>query len=243
MAPPKKAPARTKRRIVAPAEKRNQVRLTVDSKFNKAHFSQLFAVLKIRNKNALAEHIIMNFKTKAALAQIVAFYNGPWLDIPFRSIDTSFVFPLTRYCRRAGESGREDSRRGERVQNVSRDGGPVCALQPRQEGFGGKAGTVALVELPALCDGRGGDHRGRIGADSATAGGGAKTGRRTVAHPAHMLLGRSGHPIRVHTLPCSAPPAWRRMIPLLEYAFSRRRNHASRRKRFRKIQSHLPGME
>jgi hypothetical protein len=59
------------------------------------HFSQLFAVLKIRRKNALAEHIIMNFKTKAAQAQIQAFYNGPWLDIPFQSIDTSFVFPLT----------------------------------------------------------------------------------------------------------------------------------------------------
>ena len=88
MAPPKRTTARPKRRIVAPAEKRTQVRLTVDSK-------QLFAVLKIRNKNALAEHIIMNFKTKAAQAQILAFYNGPWLDIPFQSIDTSFVFPLT----------------------------------------------------------------------------------------------------------------------------------------------------
>ena len=87
--------ARTKRRIVAPAEKRTQVRLTVDSKFTKGHFTQLFAVLKIRNKNALAEHIIMNFKTKAAQAQLVAFYNGPWLEIPFQSIDTSFVFPLT----------------------------------------------------------------------------------------------------------------------------------------------------
>ena len=95
MAPPKKAAALTKRRIVAPAEKRTQVRLTVDSKFTKTYFSQLFAVLKIRNKNALAEHIIMNFKTKATQAQIVAFYNGPWLDIPFQSIDTSFVFPLT----------------------------------------------------------------------------------------------------------------------------------------------------
>jgi hypothetical protein len=90
-----KSTARTKRRIVAPAEKRTQVRLTVDSKFTKGHFTQLFAVLKIRNKNALAEHIIMNFKTKAAQAQLVAFYNGPWLDIPFQSIDTSFVFPLT----------------------------------------------------------------------------------------------------------------------------------------------------
>jgi hypothetical protein len=52
-------------------------------------------VLKIRNKNALAEHIIMNFKTKAAQAQLLAFYNGTWLNIPFQSIDTSFVFPLT----------------------------------------------------------------------------------------------------------------------------------------------------
>jgi hypothetical protein len=95
MAPPKKMAAPEKRRVVAPAEKRTQVRLTVDSKFTKTHFNQLFAVLKIRNKNALAEHIIMNFKTKAAQAQILAFYNGPWLDIPFQSIDTSFVFPLT----------------------------------------------------------------------------------------------------------------------------------------------------
>ena len=91
----KKATTRPKRRIVAPAEKRTQIRLTVDSKYTKSHFSQLFAVLKIRRKNALAEHIIMNFKTKAAQAQIQAFYNGPWLDIPFQSIDTSFVFPLT----------------------------------------------------------------------------------------------------------------------------------------------------
>ena len=91
----KKAMPRPKRRIVSPVEKRTQIRLTVDSKFTKAHFSQLFAVLKIRRKNALAEHIIMNFKTKAAKAQIQAFYNGPWLDIPFQSIDTSFVFPLT----------------------------------------------------------------------------------------------------------------------------------------------------
>ena len=91
----KKATARPKRRIVAPAEKRTQIRLTVDSKFTKTHFTQLFAVLKIRRKNALAEHIIMNFKTKAAQTQILTFYNGPWLDIPFQSIDTSFVFPLT----------------------------------------------------------------------------------------------------------------------------------------------------
>jgi hypothetical protein len=95
MAPPKKMAVPAKHRVVAPAEKRTQVRLTVDSKFTKTHFNQLFAVLKIRNKNALAEHIIMNFKTKAAQAQILTFYNGPWLDIPFQSIDTSFVFPLT----------------------------------------------------------------------------------------------------------------------------------------------------
>jgi hypothetical protein len=95
MSAAKKTTARPKRRVVAPAEKRTQVRLTVDSKFTKAHFNQLFAALKIRKKNALAEHIIMNFKTRAALTQILAFYNGPWLNIPFQSIDTSFVFPLT----------------------------------------------------------------------------------------------------------------------------------------------------
>ena len=74
----KKASARPKRRVVAPAETRTQLRLTVDSKFTKSQFTQLFGVLKIRRKNALAEHIIMNFKTKAAQAQILAFYNGPW---------------------------------------------------------------------------------------------------------------------------------------------------------------------
>jgi len=95
MATAKKAVIRTKRRIVAPVERRTQIRLTVDSKFTKTHFTQLFAVLGIRNKNALAEHIIMNFKIKAAQAQLVAFYNGPWLNIPFQSIDTAFVFPLT----------------------------------------------------------------------------------------------------------------------------------------------------
>ena len=91
----KKATTRPKRRVVAPAEKRTQLRLTVDSRFTKSYFNQLFAVLKIRRKNALAEHIIMSFKSKAAQAQLVAFYNGPWLNIPFQTIDTAFVFPLT----------------------------------------------------------------------------------------------------------------------------------------------------
>jgi len=95
MPPPKRTTARPKRRVVAPAENRTQVRLTVDSKFTKSHFSQLFAVLKIRRKNALAEHIIMSFKTKAAQTQLLAFYNNQWLNIPFQSIDTAFVFPLT----------------------------------------------------------------------------------------------------------------------------------------------------
>ena len=95
MTPPKKAAIRTKRRIVAPLEKRTQLRLTVDTKFTKTHFNQLFAVLGIRKKNALAEHIIMNFHTKVAQAQLVAFYNGLWLNIPFQAIDTAFVFPLT----------------------------------------------------------------------------------------------------------------------------------------------------
>ena len=91
----KKAMTQPKRRVVAPVETRTQLRLTVDSKFTKSHFSQLFAVLKIRRKNALAEHIIMSFKTKAAQTQLLAFYNNQWLNIPFQSIDTAFVFPLT----------------------------------------------------------------------------------------------------------------------------------------------------
>jgi len=95
MTPATKTTTKPKRKVVAPAEKRTQLRLTVDSRFTKSYFNQLFAVLKIRKQNALAEHIIMNFKTKAAQTQIVAFYNGPWLNIPFQSIDTSFVFPLT----------------------------------------------------------------------------------------------------------------------------------------------------
>jgi hypothetical protein len=91
----KKVTPRPKRRIVSPAEERTQLRLTVDSKFTKNHFNQLFAVLKVRRKNALAEHIIMSFKSNAAQAQLVAFYNNQWLNIPFQSIDTAFVFPLT----------------------------------------------------------------------------------------------------------------------------------------------------
>ena len=95
MIPTKKTGIRTKARIVAPVEKRTQLRLTVDSRFTKSHFNQLFAVLGIRRKNALSEHIIMNFKTKVAQAQLVAFYNNQWLNIPFQNIDTAFVFPLT----------------------------------------------------------------------------------------------------------------------------------------------------
>jgi len=95
MVTPKKATTRPKRRVVSPAEKRTQLRLTVDSRFTVRHFNQLFAVLKIRRKNALAEHIIMHFKTKAVQAQLLAFYNHQWLNIPFQSIDTAFVFPLT----------------------------------------------------------------------------------------------------------------------------------------------------
>ena len=95
MPAPKKATTRPKRRVVAPAEKRTQLRLTVDSRFTKNYFNQLFAVLKIRKKNALAEHIIMSFKSKVAQTQLVAFYNNQWLNIPFQTIDTAFVFPLT----------------------------------------------------------------------------------------------------------------------------------------------------
>ena len=91
----KKATTRPKRRVVSPAEKRTQLRLTVDSRFTVRHFNQLFALLKVRRKNALAELIIMSFKTKAAQAQLLAFYNNQWLNIPFQTIDTAFVFPLT----------------------------------------------------------------------------------------------------------------------------------------------------
>ena len=42
----KKSTTRPKRRVVSPAEKRTQLRLTVDSRFTKSHFNQLFAVLK-----------------------------------------------------------------------------------------------------------------------------------------------------------------------------------------------------
>jgi hypothetical protein len=90
-----KTTTRPMRRVVSPAEERTQLRLTVDSRFTMSHFNQLFAVLKIRRKNALAEHIIMSFKSKAAQAQLLRFYNNQWPNIPFQSIDTAFVFPLT----------------------------------------------------------------------------------------------------------------------------------------------------
>src|ERR1035441_8266653 len=91
----KNATTRPKRRVVAPAEKRTQLRITVDFRFTKNYFNQLFAVLKVRKKNALAERIIMSFKSNAAQAQLLAFYNNQWLNIPFQTIDTAFVFPLT----------------------------------------------------------------------------------------------------------------------------------------------------
>ena len=91
----KKTTTQPKHRVVSPADKRTQLRLTIDSKFTKAHFNQLFAVLKIRKKNALAEYIIMSFKSKTAQKELVAFYNNQWLNIPFQTIDAAFVFPLT----------------------------------------------------------------------------------------------------------------------------------------------------
>jgi len=86
---------RSKSRIVAPKEKRTQLRLTVDSRFTVPHFKQLFGKLGIRKKNALAEHIITNFKTKKAEEALKDFFNGEWLNIPFQAIDNQFVFPLT----------------------------------------------------------------------------------------------------------------------------------------------------
>ena len=84
----KKATAQPKRRVVSPMETRTQLRLTVDSKFTKSHFGQLFAVLKIRRKNALAEHIIMSFKTKAAQTQLLR------LPRPSKSTPATSVAPL-----------------------------------------------------------------------------------------------------------------------------------------------------
>jgi len=55
-------------------------------------FQPAFCRAQNPQKNALAEHIIMSFKTKAAQAQLVAFYNNQWQNIPFQSIDTASYF-------------------------------------------------------------------------------------------------------------------------------------------------------
>jgi hypothetical protein len=91
----KKTTTQPKHRVVSPADKRTQLRLTIDSRFTRNYFNQLFAILKIRKKNALAEYIIMSFKSKTAQKELVAFYNNQWLNIPFQTIDAAFVFPLT----------------------------------------------------------------------------------------------------------------------------------------------------
>ena len=59
---------RLKPRVVAPIRERIQVRLTIDSRFTQYNFEQFFSVFKIRRRNALAEHLIMNFKSKTAQA-------------------------------------------------------------------------------------------------------------------------------------------------------------------------------
>ncbi len=127
----KKTSSRPKRRVVSPAEKRTQLRLTVDSRFTKTQFNQLFAVLKIRKKNALAEHIIMSFKTKAAQAQLLAFYNNQWLNIPFQTIDTAFVFPLTH----------------EIADELERVGGEVLCGVNRSKAFRVMAACFGLLSL------------------------------------------------------------------------------------------------
>jgi hypothetical protein len=95
MAPLKMTTTRTKHRIVSPAEKRTQVRVTVDFKFTKTHFNQLFAVLKIRNKNGPGRAHHYEFQKQGRANADSCVLQWAWLDIPFRSIDTSFVFPLT----------------------------------------------------------------------------------------------------------------------------------------------------
>jgi hypothetical protein len=84
-----------KHRVVSPKAERSQIRLTIDSRFTQYFFEQFFSVFKIRRKNALAEHLIMSFKSKTAQAGLHAFYKNEWMDIPSRPIDTSLVVPLT----------------------------------------------------------------------------------------------------------------------------------------------------
>jgi hypothetical protein len=84
-----------KHRVVSPKAERFQVRLTIDSRFTQSNFERFFSVFKIRRRNALAEYIIMNFKSKTAQAGLQKFYRNEWLDIPTRTIDTSLVAPLT----------------------------------------------------------------------------------------------------------------------------------------------------
>ena len=86
---------RLKPRVVAPIRERIQVRLTIDSRFTQYNFEQFFSLFKIRRRNALAEHLIMNFKSKTAQAGLHDFYRNEWLDIPARTINTSLVVPLT----------------------------------------------------------------------------------------------------------------------------------------------------
>ena len=88
-----------KHRVVSPKGERAQIRLTIDARFTKYYFDRLISVFKIRKRNAVAEHIIMNFKTKAAQARLHAFYKNEWQDMPFPEIDTAFVFPLTNKIR------------------------------------------------------------------------------------------------------------------------------------------------
>jgi hypothetical protein len=63
-----------KHRVVSPKAERFQVRLTIDSRFTQSNFERFFSVFKIRRRNALAEYIIMSFKTKAAQAKLQDFY-------------------------------------------------------------------------------------------------------------------------------------------------------------------------
>ncbi len=87
-------------------------------------------MLKIRKKNALAEHIIMSFKSKVAQTQLVAFYNNQWLNIPFQTIDTAFVFPLTyEIADELERVGGEVLGGVNRSKSISRDGGLFCLRQ------------------------------------------------------------------------------------------------------------------
>ena len=94
-----------KHRVVSPKGERAQVRLTIDTRFTQYHFDRFISVFKIRKKNAVAEHIIMNFKTKAAQARPRRFTRMSGRIFHFRkSTLLSYFLRRTRFATNWTES-------------------------------------------------------------------------------------------------------------------------------------------